>query len=54
MKTYIPHSIKARLHKGVKPAIDIYIYSWQWRSNVLNSPEPSLWEALGNLLDSTE
>ena len=45
----MPHSLKARFHRGVNPAIDDYVMSWQWRSNHLLD-DGSLWTALGKLL----
>ena len=46
LKVYVPHCVKARLGRGVNPAIDTYVYSWQWRSNRLNAGA-CLWSSLG-------
>ncbi len=49
LKEYLPFNLHGRRDREVNPTIHTYVFSWQWRSNVM-STTGDIWSALGDVL----
>ena len=53
MKAYLPNSINGKVHKYANPAIDSYVYSYQFRVNA-TLHGGHLWPTIGKLVPGSK